>query len=91
MECCRLRYKDVDFDRRQIFVSKGKGAKDRYVQLAVRLIDALKKQLQLRWLLRSRELQSLLRVIHCVTASPHTSWMREKTFEQSKSCLVMPT
>lgn len=29
LECCRLRVKDVDFGRRQVFVRCGKGAKDR--------------------------------------------------------------
>jgi integron integrase len=31
IECCRLRVKDVDFERRQIIVRQGKGDKDRVV------------------------------------------------------------
>jgi len=31
LECCRLRVKDVDFDRRQMIVRDGKGEKDRAV------------------------------------------------------------
>jgi site-specific recombinase XerD len=38
MECCRLRMKDVDFDRRQIIVRDGKGEKDRAVPLPERLM-----------------------------------------------------
>jgi integrase len=38
MECCRLRVKDVDFDRRQIIVRDGKGEKDRAVPLPERLM-----------------------------------------------------
>jgi integron integrase len=33
MECCRLRIKDVDFDREQIIVRSGKGNNDRIVML----------------------------------------------------------
>ena len=33
LECCRLRRKDVDFDRREITVRDGKGAKDRRTML----------------------------------------------------------
>ncbi|MBM4089641.1 MAG: hypothetical protein FJ276_09470, partial [Planctomycetes bacterium] len=43
-ECCRLRVKDLDFDRKQIFVSQSKGAKDRNVPMPARLIDALRRQ-----------------------------------------------
>ena len=44
MECCRLRVKDVDFERKQITVRDGKGEKDRMVPLPERLIDARRKQ-----------------------------------------------
>lgn len=37
MECCRLRVKDVDFERGQIVVREGKGDKDRVVMLPARL------------------------------------------------------
>lgn len=51
LECCHLRIKDLDFDRNQITIRRGKGAKDRLVmlpaackpQLAVH-IDAARKQ-----------------------------------------------
>lgn len=33
LECCHLRIKDVDFDRHQITVRRGKGGKDRLVML----------------------------------------------------------
>jgi integrase len=46
MECCRLRVKDVDFQRKLITVRDGKGEKDRMVPLPLRLLDDLEKQLQ---------------------------------------------
>ena len=41
MECVRLRVKDVDFERRQITVRDGKGAKDRQVPLPDSVRDRL--------------------------------------------------
>ena len=46
METCRLRVKDIDFDRKQIIVRDGKGEKDRAVPLPERLIEALRQQVQ---------------------------------------------
>ncbi len=46
MEVCRLRIKDVDFDRRQIMVRDGKGEKDRMVPLPEKLIPHLKTQME---------------------------------------------
>ena len=45
LECCRLRVKDVDFQRWQITVRDGKGQKDRMVPFPQRLIDGLGRQL----------------------------------------------
>ncbi|WP_305068988.1 integron integrase [Marilutibacter chinensis] len=44
MECHRLRVKDVDFERNEIVVRNGKGAKDRRVPLPQRLKDDLQHQ-----------------------------------------------
>lgn len=44
LECCRLRLKDVDFERRQILVREGKGNKDRAVPLPECLIARLRSQ-----------------------------------------------
>ena len=44
MECCRLRVKDVDLERKQITVRDGKGEKDRVVPLPERLSDGLARQ-----------------------------------------------
>ena len=46
LECCRLRVKDVDFERGQIVVREGKGDKDRAVPLPESLIDRLRTQVQ---------------------------------------------
>ena len=44
MECCTLRLRDVDFDRGQILIRAGKGAKDRAVMLPETLRDRLTAQ-----------------------------------------------
>jgi integron integrase len=46
MEACRLRVKDIDFDRLQIVVRDGKGDKDRYVPLPGCIVDDLKNEIQ---------------------------------------------
>jgi integron integrase len=48
MECCRLRVKDVDFERREILIRDGKGAKDRVTMLPESLIQLLQQQLTKR-------------------------------------------
>lgn len=45
LECCRLRVKDVDFERREIMVHDGKGRKDRLTVLPEALIEPLHRQL----------------------------------------------
>lgn len=46
MEGLRLRVKDVDFERREILVREGKGAKDRVTMLPDRLIEPLGRHLE---------------------------------------------
>ncbi len=46
LECCRLRLKDVDFDRGEITVRDGKGQKDRVTMLPARLAPALSDQIE---------------------------------------------
>jgi integron integrase len=46
LECCRLRIKDVDFDRGQIVVREGKGDKDRAAPLPQALRDELRRQVE---------------------------------------------
>jgi integron integrase len=41
LECCRLRVKDVDFERNQITVRDGKGRKDRVTMLPARIKPSL--------------------------------------------------
>jgi integron integrase len=45
LECLQLRVKDIDFDRRIIFVRNGKGGKDRAVMLPSPVLDPLRRQL----------------------------------------------
>jgi len=47
MECCRLRVKDIDFERQQFIVRQGKGDKDRTTPLPESLIEPLLRLL--RW------------------------------------------
>ncbi len=46
MECCRLRIKDVDFQRSQLMVRRSKGNKDRAVPFPVRTRERLRKQIE---------------------------------------------
>jgi integron integrase len=45
MECCRLRVKDMDFERREVVVRDGKGRKDRVTMLPDSLKEALRAHL----------------------------------------------
>ncbi len=45
LECCRLRVKDVDFERRRLVVREGKGDKDRYTLLPAAAVAPLRLQL----------------------------------------------
>ena len=56
MECCRLRVKDVDFQRRQIIIREAKGDKDRAVPLPTALVAPLNRQIQWRSTLHDRDL-----------------------------------
>jgi integron integrase len=47
LECCRLRVKDVDLERGELTVRDGKGAKDRVTVLPGRLVDPLRRQMEL--------------------------------------------
>lgn len=46
LECCRLRIKDIDWERKQIIVKQGKGAKDRMVPLPLSCIPKLEAQIE---------------------------------------------
>ena len=56
MECCRLRTKDVDIQRRQILIREVKGDKDRSVQLAESLVPCLNRHPAWRAELHRRDL-----------------------------------
>ena len=48
MECVRLRVKDVDFERGEILIRDGKGAKDRVTMLPASVIEPLQAHLEKR-------------------------------------------
>jgi Phage integrase, N-terminal SAM-like domain/Phage integrase family len=56
MECMRLRVKDIDFERRQIAVRNGKGAKDRQVPLPDSVRDRLGAAVERARLLHAQDL-----------------------------------
>ena len=56
MECIRLRIKDIDFDRGEILVSDGKGAKDRRVPLPQRLREPLQHAIDRARMLHGHDL-----------------------------------
>lgn len=56
MECMRLRVKDIDFERRQITVRDGKGAKDRQVPLPDSVRDRLKSAVERVRILHEQDL-----------------------------------
>jgi site-specific recombinase XerD len=45
LECCHLRVKDLDLERKKIFVRQGKGQKDRTTMLPQRLVAPLREHL----------------------------------------------
>jgi len=58
MECLRLRVKDVDFQRLEITVRQGKGAKDRRTMLPAALLVPLRQQLERMQALHRRDLET---------------------------------
>lgn len=56
MECVTLRIKDIDFDRHQLTVRRGKGGKDRVALLPSSLESRLREHLRLRAVEHEREL-----------------------------------
>jgi integron integrase len=57
-ECCTLRVKDVDFSALTIRIHHGKGGKDRLCLLPMRLAEPLRRQIQWRAALQSRDLEA---------------------------------
>ena len=57
-ECLSLRVKDVDLDRREVTVRRGKGSKDRVTMLPVTVREPLLKQLERVRVLHGRDLAS---------------------------------
>jgi integrase len=68
MECCRLRVKDVDFERRQLIIREGKGDKDRAVPLPDSLSAGLRRQIAWRDELHAADLSRGLGRVDMPTA-----------------------
>lgn len=58
MECLTLRVKDLDFERCEIVIRQGKGAKDRVTTLGRTVADALRRHLTRVRRLHERDLAS---------------------------------
>ena len=56
LECCRLKVKDVDFQRQQLTVRKGKGNKDRMTLFPENLRSQLEAQLEMVTTMHERDL-----------------------------------
>jgi integron integrase len=56
MECLRLRLQDIDFERREVMVRDGKGAKDRRTMLPESLTRPLKEHLRKFKVIHERDL-----------------------------------
>lgn len=55
-ESLRLRIKDVDFDKMQLTIRDGKGSKDRTTMLPAALVDALRAQIDRRFVMHDIDL-----------------------------------
>jgi len=58
MKRVRLRFKDIDFERKEILIRDGKGTKDRVTMLPVTLADLLQRHLQTVKALHDDDLQA---------------------------------
>lgn len=58
MEALRLRVKDIDFERHELIVRQGKGAKDRLTMLPASTVESLRAQLQRVRLLHQTDLKA---------------------------------
>ena len=56
LEVCRLRIKDIDFQRRQILVRDGKGEKDRVVPFPERCLEPMRQQIEITRTLHQSDL-----------------------------------
>lgn len=68
LECCRLRIKDLDFERNQIVVREGKGDKDRVVPLPASLAGRLHEQIRRVERLHTEDLRAGLGSVWMPTA-----------------------
>ena len=64
LEVCRLRIKDIDFDRHQIMIRDGKGEKDRVVPLPRRCAAGLRDRIDHSLLLHRKDLQAGFGDVH---------------------------
>lgn len=86
MECCRLRVQDIDFDRGEILVRNGKGAKDRVTMLPNTLVGPLKAHLQKRKQLYEDDLAKNMAEVYLPQAmdkkypAAPTSWVWQYVF-----------
>jgi integron integrase len=82
MECVRLRVKDLDFERRQILVRDGKGAKDRVTVLPESILPALQHQLTRARIIHRQDLADGYGAVYlphalqrkCPSASQEWAW-----------------
>lgn len=94
-EALRLRVKDLDFGFKQIVVRDGKGAKDRFTVLPLKLVEPLQKQLEAARQLHDQDLRHGLGRVEMPFAlarkypNAETEWAWQFVFP-SKSLSVNP-
>lgn len=86
MECLRLRVKDLDFERREILVREGKGAKDRVTMLPATLIEPLTNHLSRVKALHEEDLRQGYGAVYLPNAlerkypNAHRDWVWQYVF-----------
>jgi integrase/recombinase XerD len=78
-EVCRLKQRDIDSQRMQIFIENAKGKKDRYVTLSPILLDVLRRYIQLS---HPRPLLYLFEGMH--VAEPYNVRTAQRVFQLAK-------
>lgn len=86
MEFCRLRVQDIDFDRGEILLRNGKGAKDRVTMLPTSITSSLKVHLAFRKTLFEADLKQVKASVLMLEAlarkytNAYRSWLWQYVF-----------
>jgi len=73
LETLRLRMKDIDLERRMVFVRHGKGGKDRMVPMAHPVVEPLREHMRMRWKQHREDLSRNRGAVYLPDAFRHKS------------------